>query len=65
MRECRLRQSGHVLHRLSDALVLKCENIVNKGVKRERGRPKVTLKQAISKDIEHLAKYRKKMEFES
>lgn len=44
MRECCLKWFDHVLHRPPNALVLRCENMMNERVERGRGRPKITSK---------------------
>lgn len=56
MRECRLRWFGQVLRRLPYAPVSVCENMMIEGVKRGRGRHKITWKEVISKDKKYKIK---------
>ncbi|KAK8945141.1 hypothetical protein KSP39_PZI008197 [Platanthera zijinensis] len=54
MREARLRWFGHVQRRSLETPVRPCESLVNRHVKRGRGRPKKTWNETIRKYVEEL-----------
>ena len=54
IKEHRLRWFGHVYRRPTDAVVKKSDNIIVEGHTRGRGRPKLTLKAVVRKDLRAL-----------
>ncbi|KAJ0975401.1 hypothetical protein J5N97_017366 [Dioscorea zingiberensis] len=54
IREGRLRWFGHVRRRPPGAPVRKCDSLVVEGKKRGRGRPRITWREVVSKDLRML-----------
>lgn len=54
MREARLRCSGHVMGRESDAPMRRCERISVANARRRRGRPRKHWGEVIRQDMAHL-----------
>lgn len=47
-----MRWFGHALCHPRDTPVCCCEIVVNEGVKKDQGRPKITRKKVVSKDVQ-------------